>query len=184
MNSLILQLNEGGGKLEKRAKLFSSLQENSKLIEKIHELESSYRYLESRKTLCDNCRLPLSGRASVDAAVLSDQSKHRDTTGGSLESLEDVLPLDPESSNSPLPTCTRTPPPHSTAHQPTTSQGAPRSLAAELAQVMNRPREIDLSKVVKDALEQNKSYETVSLLNYPQPIKKHIALHKSRKQTT
>ncbi|XP_063729504.1 uncharacterized protein LOC134857080 isoform X5 [Symsagittifera roscoffensis] len=135
--------------------------ENSKLIEKIHELESSYRYLESRKTLCDNCRLPLSGRASVDAAVLSDQSKHRDTTGGSLESLEDVLPLDPESSNSPLPTCTRTPPPHSTAHQPTTSQGAPRSLAAELAQVMNRPREIDLSKVVKDALEQNKSYETI-----------------------
>ncbi|XP_075240861.1 uncharacterized protein LOC142336148 isoform X7 [Convolutriloba macropyga] len=146
--------------------------ENSKLIEKIHELESSYRYLESRKSLCDSCRLPLSGRVSIEngTGILSDQSRHRDTTGGSLDSLDDMIPLDPESSNSPLPTCNRTPPPHhpggqQVVGQPTTSNEGdkPRSLAAELAQVLNKPREFDMSEVVKDALEQNKSYENICM---------------------
>ncbi len=112
-------------------------------------LESNYRLLESTKSLCDNCRVPLSGRASFD--------DKRDEVG-SPDSMN-LVSLESESGPSPLPPGPRTPEPTREVHVLGASQSM--SLAAELAQVFNKNREFDMNEVVKDALEQNKSYETV-----------------------
>ena len=147
-----------------------------KLQDKIHELESNYRVLESRKSVfCENCHQLISngGRLSVDSSSEKGGApRDRGAMAGSSESLE-MLAYDPDAAaaNSPLPTCSRTPPQNmnlSGGNQLTSqsnlgpSQPGGLSLAAELAQVFNKPREINMNEVVKDALANNKSYETVS----------------------